>query len=173
MFHAYLQDPLSKNAVKPPSITWLNGSAGCGKSELLKCIIFLCELKRHKCVCTAFNHINTLHIDGVTTSLLLHFNETNMDRHINFLRCPWWKEFCDTVGNAVLIVINEFLNQAPWHLAKFSKACQVLMGRYGVPFGGIPVISGDLNQLGPVRAGKSLALAIVDMCLNMWTIPYT
>jgi hypothetical protein len=78
------------------------------------------------------------------------------------------------MGNSVLIVIDEFSNQAPWHLAKFSKACQVLTEKYGTPFGGIPVIfAGDLNQLGPVRAGKSLASAIVDMCLNVWTIPYT
>jgi hypothetical protein len=75
------------------------------------------------------------------------------------------------MGKAVLIVIDEFSNQAPWHLAKFLKACQVLTNNYGVLFGGIPVIfAGDLNQLGPVKAGKSLASAIVDMCLNVWTI---
>jgi hypothetical protein len=174
VFDAYLRDPLSTDAIKPPAITWLNGGAGCGKSELLKRIIFSCELKGHKCVRTAFNHVNAIHIGGVTTCSLLHFNESDMHRHGNFIKSPWWKEFCDVMGNAVLIVIDEFSNQAPWHLAKFSKACQVLTDKYGVPFGGIPVIfAGDLNQLGPVKAGKSLASAIVDMCLGVWTIPYT
>jgi hypothetical protein len=97
-----------------------------------------------------------------------------MDKYANFIRLLWWNKFCNVMGNAVLIVIDEFSNQAPWHLAKFLKACHVLTNKYGVPFGGIPVIfAGDLNQLGPVKAGKSLALAIVDMCLNVWIIPYT
>jgi hypothetical protein len=48
VFEVYLRDPLSTEVKKPPSITWLNGGAGCGKSKLLKHIIFLCELKGHK-----------------------------------------------------------------------------------------------------------------------------
>jgi hypothetical protein len=174
VYDTYFQNPSAENTKKPPAITWLNGGAGCGKSELLKRIIFSCEMKGHKCIRTAFNHINAMHIDGVTSCSLLHFNETDVNKYTNFIRTSWWKEFCDVMGNAVLIVIDEFSNQAPWHLAKLSRACQVLTEKYGTPFGGIPVIfAGDLNQLGPVRAGKSLASAIVDMCLNVWTIPYT
>jgi predicted ATPase len=136
VFEAYLQDLVSTEVKKLPSITWLNGGAGCGKSKLLKRIIFSCELKGHKCIQTAFNHINAIHVDGVTTCSLLHFNETDMDKYANFIRSSWWKEFCDVMGNAVLIVIDEFSNQAPWHLAKFLKACHVLTNKYGVPFGG-------------------------------------
>jgi hypothetical protein len=119
VFDVYLQDPLSADAVKPPVITWLNGGAGCSKSELLKRIIFSCKLRGHKCVCTAFNHVNAIHIGGVTTCSLLHFNESDMHWHGNLIKSPWWKEFCDVMGNAVLIVIDKFSNQAPWHLAKF------------------------------------------------------
>ena len=93
---------------------------------------------------------------------------------MNFTKAKWWTDFTNMMNDTVLIVIDEFSNQAPWHLAKLSKACEAFTGKCNVPFGGIPVIMcGDLGQLGPVRAGRSLALAIVDMCLNVWTMPYT
>jgi hypothetical protein len=173
VYREYLKNPFNPSMTKPPSITWLNGGAGYGKSELLRQIIVYCELKGRKCVRTAFNHINALHINGTTSWSMLHFSDKDMERHMNFASAKWWKEFTDLVNDAVLIVIDEFSNQAPWHLAKFSKACQALTGKYNLPFGGIPVIMcGDLGQIGPVRAGKSLASAIIDMCLNVWTIPY-
>ena len=174
VYRTYLRSPFDPNTPKPPAILWLNGGAGYGKSELLRQIIVLCELKNRKCIRTAFNHINAMHIGGVTSWSMLHFSEKDMDRHMNFTKAKWWTDFTDMMNDAVLIVIDEFSNQAPWHLAKLSKACEAFTGKFNVPFGGIPVIMcGDLGQLGPVRAGRSLASAIVDMCLNVWTMPYT
>jgi hypothetical protein len=83
-----------------------------------------------------------------------------------------FKEFKSLVEDADLILIDEFSNQAPWHLAKFSVECQRATGNYDQPFGGIPVImGGDLGQMGPVKAGKLIAECIADMCMNIWTAP--
>jgi uracil phosphoribosyltransferase len=80
-----------------------------------------------------------------------------------------FSEFKELLQGVILILIDEFSNQAPWHLAKFSTECQRATGNFDLPFGGIPVImGGDLQQMGPVKAGKSLAEGILDMCLNVW-----
>jgi hypothetical protein len=80
-----------------------------------------------------------------------------------------FSEFKELLEGVILILIDEFSNQAPWHLAKFSAECQRAAGNFDLPFGGIPVImGGDLQQMGPVKAGKSLAEGILDMCLNVW-----
>jgi hypothetical protein len=80
-----------------------------------------------------------------------------------------FSEFKELLEGVILILIDEFSNQAPWHLAKFLVECQCATGNFDLPFGGIPVImGGDLQQMGPVKAGKSLVEGILDMCLNIW-----
>jgi hypothetical protein len=167
VFRSYIKDPRSTN--KPPDITWVNGCAGTGKSELIRRVLVYTELKNFGTMRTAFNSINALHIGGHTTSSLLHFRGRDVDS-----LCPLsvdeFREFQLLLRSARLILIDEFSNQAPWHLAKFSVECQRATGIYSKPFGGIPVLmGGDLGQMGPVKAGQSIAEAIADMCMNIWT----
>jgi hypothetical protein len=101
---------------------------------------------------------------------MLHFNRKRDSKALYPLKFNEFKEFKSMVESATLILIDEFSNQAPWHLAKFSVECQWATGNYGAPFGGIPVImGGDLGQMGPIKAGPSLAEAIADICMNVWT----
>jgi hypothetical protein len=168
VFRKYIKDPTDAN--RPPSITWINGCAGTGKSELIRRILVYTELKHRCTIRTAFNSINALLIGGDTTSSLLHFNGQRDTKALYPLRFEEFKEFKSMVESATLILIDEFSNQAPWHLAKFSVECQRATGNYGLPFGGIPVImGGDLGQMGPVKAGPGLADSIADMCMKVWT----
>jgi hypothetical protein len=166
VFRMYIKNPSEEN--KPPLITWVNGAAGTGKSELIRRILVYTELKFQGTVRTAFNGINALHIGGQTTASLLHFTE-NDPKIMCALEPAQFNEFKEHVLGARLILIDEFSNQAPWHIAKFSSQCQRVTGNYDLPFGGIPVImGGDLGQMGPVKVGKSIAKAILDICLNVW-----
>ena len=168
VFRKYIRNPIDAN--RPPSITWINGCAGTGKSELIRRILVYSELKHRCTIRTAFNSINALLIGGHTTSSILHFNGKTDSKALYPLRFDEFKEFKSMVESATLILIDEFSNQAPWHLAKFSVECQRATGNYGAPFGGIPVImGGDLGQMGPVKAGPSLAESIADMCMKVWT----
>jgi hypothetical protein len=168
VFRKYIRNPIDAN--RPPSITWINGCAGTGKSELIRRILVYTELKHRCTIRTAFNGINALLIGGRTTSSILHFNGKRDSKALYPLKFNEFKEFKLMVESATLILIDEFSNQAPWHLAKFSVECQRATGNYGAPFGGIPVImGGDLGQMGPVKAGPSLAEAIADICMNVWT----
>jgi hypothetical protein len=169
VFQRYIRNP--NESTRPPSITWVNGCAGTGKSELIRRILVYTELKQRPTVRTAFNSINALQIRGHRTSSLLHFSGKDVEAFYPLMYANF-KEFKSLVEVADLILINEFSNQAPWHLAKFSVECQRATGNYDQPFGGIPVImGGDLGQMGPVKAGKSIAECIADMCMNIWTAP--
>jgi hypothetical protein len=167
VFRKYLRDPTDAN--RPPDITWVNGCAGTGKSELIRRILVYSELKHRCTVKTAFNGINALLIGRRTTALLLHFDAKRDSKALHPLSIEEFKEFKSMIDATTLILIDEFSNQAPWHLAKFSVECQRATGNYRAPFGGIPVImGGDLGQMGPVQA-EDLALSIADMCMNVWT----
>jgi tRNA A37 threonylcarbamoyladenosine biosynthesis protein TsaE len=164
IYRAYIKHPCE--ATKPPLITWVNGNAGTGKSEVIRRILVYTELKHQIAVRTAFNSINAIQIGGCTSASLLHFRGQDVEKLCG-LQPTEFLEFKELIEKAILIVIDEFSNQAPWHLAKFSNECQRATGNYHLPFGGIPVImGGDLGQMGPVKAGKSIPDAILDICLH-------
>jgi hypothetical protein len=166
LYRNFIRNPVMENA--PPLITWVNGAAGTGKSELIRRILVYTELKQQPTLRTAFNSINALQIGGQTTWSILHFRARDTST-LNSLEPKEFSEFKELLQGVILILIDEFSNQAPWHLAKFSTECQRATGNFDLPFGGIPVImGGDLQQMGPVKAGKSLAEGILDMCLNVW-----
>ena len=156
----------------PPSILMLHGGAGTGKSTLLNAILDYAEFNKVHTLRSAFNSINALHIRGDTTSSLLHL-KGNDSKWLQGLTTNELEQFQQNTANTLLIVVDELSNQAPWHLAKLSKACQQARGN-DQPFGGIPVIlCGDLMQLEPVEAGLSLPAAIIQMCENRWSKPST
>ena len=72
--------------------------------------------------------------------------------------------------NECVVIVDEISTQAPFHLAQLSWAIQqtqeetatsVNMNEF---FGGIPaILSGDLNQLGPVKAGDCLTGAVMKV----------
>ena len=63
-----------------------------------------------------------------------------------------------------LVIVEEISNQAPWHLSRLDALCKAVTRNYHAHFGGaLVILVGDLTQLGPVRAGPSLAEAVLDI----------
>jgi hypothetical protein len=91
VFRKYLRDPTDAN--RPPDITWVNGCAGTGKSELICRILVYSELKHRCMVKTAFNGINALLIGGRTTASLLHFDAKRDSKALHPLNIKEFKEF--------------------------------------------------------------------------------
>jgi len=169
VYRKYLDDPsIAEN--KPPPVLFLHGGAGTGKSTVIQCILMHAELSLRHTLRTAFNAINAIHINGQTTASLIHLSPGD-SKLLKGLSPQELQQFLDILQKADLILVDEVSNQAPWHLAKFSKVCQQAVGRFDEPFGSIPIIfAGDFIQIGPVRC-ISLPLATMLMCQHVWCDP--
>ena len=169
LYKDYFKTP--HNEAKPvPQIVMLHGGAGTGKSTLLNAILDYAEFNKKDTLRTAFNGINAIHIGGDTTHSVLYLKGDDANT-LSGLLIHELDKFREIMGGVILIVVDELSNQAPYHLAKLSKACQQLMNNE-LPFGGIPIIlCGDLIQLEPVKAGASFANAVIQMCENVWCTP--
>lgn len=170
VYKKYLDSPDNPDN-HPPPVVLLHGGAGTGKSTVLKAILDQAEIKGRPTVRTAFNNINALHIKGETTFSLLKLIPDTDNHKLNGIHSQEIGHFEELLAVSKLIVVDEISTQAPWHLAKLSKACQQVKGN-DLPFGGVPIIlCGDLMQLEPVKAGNSFPAAIIDMCENVWCKP--
>lgn len=164
LYRAYLEDPEDESK-KPPQITLLHGAAGTGKSSVTHAIIGIAEKLRRKTVRTAFNSINALAIGGNTTASIIKLRPGVHCNEFVQLTLDDVQDLQGYLGEARLLIVDEVSTQAPFHLAQLSYACQQCLEVYDKPFGGIPVLLvGDLNQLGPVKAGLSLTQAIMAIC---------
>ena len=169
-FQTYLMNPEPTKLNIPP-ITWIIGSAGTGKSELIRQIIFLCDFEGKKCVRTTLRQQNAIGIDALTSSSLLNFTSDDFRMYTDFISSSSWTNFKSTMNGAVLIIIDEFSIHSACELAKFSRACQKLTGQDCSPFGGIPVIMcGDVLDCNTGGRGISFLRSIAEMCIHVWTI---
>ena len=167
-YHRYMTN-LGNDACRPPDVSLLHGAAGSGKSDVLKNIIDLAELRNLGMLRTAFNAINAIGVGGRTTLsiILLVGTGESLAKVFQLLGETKLVQVQDLVKNVVVILLDEVSNQAPYHLAQLSWVCQQGTGNYEKPFGGIPaVLAGDLGQIGPVKAGLSLTEAAMKICAH-------
>jgi DNA replication protein DnaC len=169
LYSNYLYNPENPN-LRPPDVVLLHGAAGTGKSTVLRGISKAASICLRKTLNTAFNNINALDLAGVTTAKVISLNmKTDMYywRHMTFEKR---RDLQRMMRNVFLVIVDEISTQAPFHLAQLSWAIQqtqeetatsVNMNEF---FGGIPaILSGDLNQLGPVKAGDCLTGAVMKV----------
>jgi hypothetical protein len=169
-------DYVEGNRMSLPPVTILQGTAGTGKTTVLRHINALFRSKNIRYFNTSFNHINALMIGGKTTASVIRLNVPGVSERIIPLTMNELAAFRKLTGigedpaNPVrLICIEEFSNFATHVVSKFSKACQQALGN-DEDFGGLPVVyCGDAGQMPPVESGKSLTAAILDV--SFWNNP--
>ena len=168
VYEKYLDNPYDPD-VAPPKLSFLHGSAGTGKSTVLERILEHADFRNRHVITTAFNAINAIHLKkGKTTASIIHLKEKDAER-LQGMNDSELQEFAGKLKDAALIIIDEVSNQAPFHLAKLSYACQQATNNFTQVFGGLHVIlAGDFIQLGPVKAGHSFPAAVMLMCENVW-----
>ena len=151
----------------PPVMTLLHGAAGTGKSTCTKAKIKAADLLGVRTSHTAFNVINTIHIEGETTAAHLHLKATHNDL-LEEITDPLIRELKEKYKGVGLIIIDEVSTQAPWHLAWLNYAVQAAVSNTWEPFGGIPVLLvGDFGQLKPVLTGVSLPASVLQLAAQM------
>ena len=160
----YLQDPALETNRLPP-ITLLHGAAGTGKSTVTHGVIDVANQLGKKTVRTAFNSINALAIGGDTTASIIKLNVKVQTHRFEEPSLHALQDLQRLLTGVSMLIVDEVSNQAPFHLAQLSHVCQRGLNNFDQPFGGLPVLLvGDLNQLGPVKAGLSLTRAVMEVC---------
>jgi hypothetical protein len=164
MFSRYMQDPTGNYNDVPP-ITLLHGAAGTGKSTVTHAIIDVAKFLGRRTLRTAFNSINALAIGGDTTASIIRLQVQIHQHQFQEPSFHVHQQIMNTLEGVSLVLVDEVSNQAPFHLAQLSYVCQLGRNEFNKPFGGIPILLvGDLNQLGPVKAGLSLPQAVMAIC---------
>jgi hypothetical protein len=142
----------------------VHGKAGTGKSQVIKAVVRCGVRFGAGSLRTAFNSINAVAINGLTT---FSFTALNVERHREEpeeLTRKHYERIKKQLAGVKLLIVDEISTQAPWHLARLSHVCQQVRNEYKEPFGGIPILLvGDLKQMPPVMAGSSLTQAVFDI----------
>jgi hypothetical protein len=174
LFQKYIVHP-DGIANKPPEITWIVGPAGCGKSQLVRQIVSLCEHENAKCVRVTIRHNDCIGIDVVSRSYsIMRFTGYDVKGYVDITDTVWFNDFRLLMKDAVLLVIDDYFNCRPWQISKLSRACEHATGRHKEPFGGIPTIAcGDIRQRRCFLHGNDYLSHVMHMCLNVWTVPFT
>lgn len=137
-----------RNSIKKKKSVLITGSAGTGKTTLLKSFIKKCE-KEMNIIVSASTGIAALHINGSTIHTLLKLNSGTIEQIVERIkmdttRYQMWLE-------CKVLIIDEisFIDQVI-----FEKISSILTKLKNVndPFGGIQlVLCGDFAQLPPVN----------------------
>ncbi|CAB9503076.1 Inherit from KOG: DNA helicase [Seminavis robusta] len=150
-----------------PQLVLIHGAPGTGKSHLRNALLDASEACDRYNDKTAFNSINAVDMGGTTTCADTGFNPqihlrkvgTFPDVVLNTAR----RKLGGREASTAIVHIEEVGTQAPAHLARKDAQCQLLTG-CNRSFGGLHTcLYGDLNQLGPVKAGPTLTQAVMDV----------
>ena len=150
----------------PPPILLVHGQGGSGKTEAVNRLDKWVKLLGKTIFKTAFNNINAVAFGGQTTASAVDLDPKKDQNSIRTPKNETLNALRKSLEVAAFIVIDEVSTQSPFHLAKLSHACQVIMDNFGKPFGGLCVVLvGDFGQLGPVKA-EEFPKAVVDTVLS-------
>lgn len=153
---------------RAPAITLVHGPPGVGKSHVRKAIsegVKSCAQTNDN---TAFNAINAIDMEnGVTTCTDTGFNCKLHFSHVGDFSPHHIQQAQSKIGSCpsvdVFNHIDEVGTQAPAHLARKNALCQIISNNE-LDFGGrTTILYGDMTQLGPVKAGKSLTQACLEL----------
>jgi len=140
---------------------FVTGSAGTGKSQLIKELTELWDREKKAYALTATTGIAAMNIGGKTLHsflwLLIEDDEaTSSDIVRRLQKKPSFKFFQKTICSLRAIVIDEVSMLSSSMFAKVSEVLQVLRS-CGSPFGGLQVVLvGDFFQLGAVKKDLEL-----------------
>ena len=152
---------------EPPRMVLLHGGPGVGKSMGRDSILRTTEFTNHFCLKTAIQAINALQMPGGKTTA--HFISANAKIQQVQLGNAFnakivQKLRAENFQIESVVFVEEVSLEAPWHIAQLCRLCQLINGNFDEPFGGAKAFfTGDLSQLPPVIAGKSIAQAVMDI----------
>jgi ATP-dependent DNA helicase PIF1 len=130
------------------------GSAGCGKSTILKAFVPLLKLKGKKVRIVAPTNLAALNVGGQTTWNFAGWTPDSMKKPLDKLKAAAngkeiWKKF-DATDVLVIDEISMIENLQFERLNEVMKASRA--GKATGPFGGVQIIvTGDFCQLSPVK----------------------
>ena len=165
MYAAFLLAENPSPEMYPPNVVLLHGPPGVGKSKLRDAIVRAVAASGRYNLLTSFNAINATEMGGVTTSYLTNLNVKVHSNHVGDFKDSLLRNLrADGFNKDSFTHIEECSNQAPWHLARIHHLGCCSNNTFDRPFGGSSTtLYCDLSQLGPVRAGASLAQAVMDI----------
>ncbi len=153
------------NALSHPSCYFLNGSAGCGKTFLYRCLISKLRSERKIVICLASSGIAATLMPGGRTG------------H-SFLKIPLHlssDSFCDISKNSDLAGVIKSTSLIIWDEAVMmrSELYEAVDRTFkdimenDIPFGGIPfVLAGDFKQILPVIPKASFTDVLANCLFN-------
>lgn len=141
---------------------FLTGSAGTGKSELLKRLVRYWESRMTTYALTATTGIAAIQIGGKTVHSFFWLTPDDeagdaKDIYKRLSSKPIFKFYRKMVEELDVLVIDEVSMMSPTLLENLSKLLQIVRGD-PMPFGGLQVVLvGDFFQLPPVFKGRAEA----------------
>ena len=165
MYANFLLSESPRESDKPPKIVLLHGPPGVGKSKVRDANVKAVTACGRYNLLTAFNAINATEMGGVTVSYLTNLNSEIHAHHVGTFKDSTLQNLRNQGYNEHSFNdIEECSNLAPWHLSRLSllgcSANNILDKRFGDTY---TRLSGDLTQLGPVKAGATLAQGVMDI----------
>jgi hypothetical protein len=131
------------------------GSAGCGKSTILKAFVKQLQLRGKRVKIVAPTNLAALNVGGVTTWSFAGWTPDSMKKSLDkLMQAAHGKEIWERFDTTDVLVIDEISMVENLLFERLNHAMKASRGeRYGGgPFGGVQVIvTGDFCQLSPVR----------------------
>ena len=165
MYANFLLSASPRESEMPPKIVLLHGPPGVGKSKVRDANVkAVTACGRHNLL-TAFNAINATEMGGVTVSYLTNLNSEIHANHVGTFKDSTLRHLrSQGYDKHSFNDIEECSNLAPWHLSRLSLLGCSTNNIFDKPFGDTYTrLSGDLTQLGPVKAGATLAQGVMEI----------
>jgi hypothetical protein len=131
------------------------GSAGCGKSTILKAFVKQLQLRGRRVKIVAPTNLAALNVGGVTTWSFAGWTPDSMKKPLDkLMQAAHGKEIWERFDTTDVLVIDEISMVENLLFERLNHVMKASRGeRYGGgPFGGVQVVvTGDFCQLSPVK----------------------
>lgn len=145
----------------PPRILLLHGAPGTGKSKTRDAFDKFARICGRYNLKLSFNAVNAAEMGGDTVCTCIGGNQHASDTGV--FAASLIQELRDKgFQRESIITLEEFETNAPCHLARLDKACQIANGNTESFGGCLVILVGDLGQLSPVRVDTNLTDAVMD-----------